>query len=127
MRPALILLLLPLLAACASPMERCVSQATAPLRSAERELSRLETVLARGYAIRTKEIPTYRPELCRDSDGKIRTCFEWDEIEIETIERVDLFQVRRRADDIRARLPALQASADAGAAQCRTLLAETAK
>ncbi|ETX28080.1 hypothetical protein RISW2_09915 [Roseivivax isoporae LMG 25204] len=116
------------LAACATPVERCVSQATESLRAAEGELKELEATLARGYAVET-EIRTYPVFV---TCGGYRTgvapypCVRDRVVRSPKRVPVDLAEVRRRASDIRERLPALQASADQGAAQCRAAYAAAA-
>lgn len=83
MRGCRALLLAPLLfalAACQSPMERCVAQATESLRAAERELASAEATLARGHALETRRrsIPIYTS--CRAGDGRVYPCFrDWEQ------------------------------------------------
>jgi hypothetical protein len=51
MRRAPILLLLPLLAACGTPQERCIRSATSEIRTIDRLIVETEGNLARGYAL----------------------------------------------------------------------------
>lgn len=56
----LVLLLLPLLAACGTPQENCIARVTRDLRVVESLISETETNLRRGYAM--EEYTTYHPE-----------------------------------------------------------------
>ncbi|ETX14575.1 hypothetical protein OCH239_02695 [Roseivivax halodurans JCM 10272] len=116
---------LALLAACATPLERCVSQARASLTAAESELRELEQILARGYAIeyRTRSYPVF--VTCVDGDGDPYPCVRERTQRVPKRVPVNLVRVAQRADEIRARLPALQTSADTGAAQCRNVYADS--
>lgn len=113
-----------LLAACATPVERCVNQASATYRAAFAELQQAEATLARGYALRRVQVSVPYFGRCRDSDGELYPCFRERYQTVTRRENVDLEQVRRRAQDLRNQLPGLQRSADAGATQCRAVYAE---
>ncbi|MCE0505308.1 excinuclease ABC subunit B [Roseivivax sp. GX 12232] len=115
------------LAACQSPMERCVAQATESLRAAERELASAEATLARGHAIETRRrsIPIYTS--CRAGDGRIYPCFRDWEQEVTVKVPVDLARVAARAETLRADIAALRPVAAEGAAQCRAVLGEPAE
>ncbi|MHA6346566.1 hypothetical protein [Roseivivax sp. CAU 1761] len=111
-----------LLAACATPVERCVTQATEGLRAAEAELRTLEATLARGYAVeeRVRSHPVFTT--CGFGPER-RPCVAERVVRVPRKVPVNLVEVRRRADELRARLPELQRSADAGAGQCRAAYA----
>ncbi|SFE57802.1 hypothetical protein [Roseivivax sediminis] len=113
------------LAACATPLERCVSQAGARVAAAEDELRELERTLARGYAVEidVRTVPVFTT--CYYGKHGRRPCVA------DRVQRfprrvpVDLTEVRRRAEEIRASLPDMREAAQAGAAQCRTLHADS--
>ncbi|WP_306131451.1 excinuclease ABC subunit B [Roseivivax marinus] len=123
---ALPILGLLLLAACATPLERCVSQARSSLTAAETELRDLERTIARGYAIeyRVRTYPVYTT--CRGYKGTIHPCWRDRVQRVPRRVNVNMDEVRRRAADLRARIPALSASADRGAEQCRATYAQIA-
>jgi len=114
------LLLLPalvLLAACATPRDRCVAQATSELRVIEGLIAETEGNLARGYAFVTEPV--------------VRTAFVWcfeDDLltlctrhEADTRQRpvaIDTAAERRKLVDLRARQAALQAPTRAALARC---------
>lgn len=108
-----------ILAACATPVERCVNQAEKPYRQALAEDRELAETLARGYEIRSVRVPFQKFTRCENSKGTVypcwRTYYRW----VDRRVRVDLDEVRARKAEIAARLPSLQAAASAGSAQCR--------
>jgi len=61
-------------AACATPLERCISAATKDIRILDRLIAVGERNLERGYAVIHEEYisTNYRP--CKDSAGNIRMC-----------------------------------------------------
>ncbi|SLN51686.1 hypothetical protein ROJ8625_02583 [Roseivivax jejudonensis] len=122
-RAALLPVLVLLLHGCATPLERCVSQARASQSAAENELRELERTLARGYATerRVRTRPVFGS--CYAGPGKRYPCVGERAYPYTARVKVDLGQVQRRADELRARLPALTRSAEAGAAQCRAAYA----
>lgn len=83
MRPTLMILPFLVLAACATPREHCISQATRDLRVLNSLIAETQGNLARGYAIEEQqEIKTIR-QTCRgeNSDG---TTFRYSCDETET-------------------------------------------
>ncbi|WP_040482863.1 hypothetical protein [Yoonia vestfoldensis] len=83
MRPTLMILPFLVLAACATPREHCISQATRDLRVLNSLIAETQGNLARGYAIEEQqEIRTIR-QTCRgeNSDG---TTFRYSCDETET-------------------------------------------
>lgn len=53
-------LILPLLAACGTPQERCIQRETRDLRTVDKLISESEANLERGYAL--EQVTIYRPE-----------------------------------------------------------------
>ncbi len=120
MRLAVIATALLLLAACQSPLERCVAQANRSLWDAEAELREIEATLARGYALETEErtIPFYTT--CYDEFAERRVpCFE-DVTHRRTVRvLVDLDVLRARRDALQASIRDLRPAAEAAAQTCR--------
>ncbi|QFS84049.1 hypothetical protein FIU97_14940 [Roseivivax sp. THAF40] len=115
------------LAACLSPLERCVEQANRSLWAAEAELRETEATLARGFALESVEssVPFYTT--CYDEGlGQRVPCFE-DVTSTRTVRvPVNLDEVRRRRDDLRREIAELRPAAEAAAQTCRaTIPADT--
>lgn len=127
MRPALALTAFLGLAACLSPLERCVQQATESLRAAETELAELQATLARGYALE-KRIVTYPvyTTCVNHGDDQIYPCFRDVARTVTKRVPVNLDVVQRRAEELRRVIPELRPAAEAGAAQCRAAYPEEA-
>ena len=128
MRLALLLPAFLVLAACMSPLERCVAQANRSLWAAEAELREREATLARGYALeqRTRTIPFYTT--CRErvinGPDRFYTCFR-DVVRTRTVRvPVDLVVIRARISALKTEISALHPAAEAAAAQCRARFPE---
>ena len=125
MRPALILLPLAALAACATPREQCINAAVRDTRVLSALVAETEGNIARGYALSTEqEVRTVRTT-CRgqNEDG---TTFLFPCEEVQTVDRtvpvaIDLNAEQAKLASLRARLAAERASADATVAQCRAI------
>jgi len=121
-RRALVALMLPALAACASPQVRCERAATSDLRTVTELIAETEATLERGYAWRTEE-RTVRVGLtgCIGGGGLIYTGVCAGE-ETRTVRRpvaVDLDAERRKLDSLRRKQAELRAEAAVAVAQCR--------
>lgn len=69
------LLALPvLLAACASPYESCVANATRDIRVLDGLIAQTRGNIARGYAIRNEEYFETEQQICGEVDGKPLYC-----------------------------------------------------
>lgn len=127
--------LLALLAACATPQERCVSQATRDLRIVDRLVGESQRTLARGYGIERYQTsrPTWRqcgwyPQRLRDGRivaGAPRMC--WDD-EVVTRERavaVNLNEEAQTLESLQSKRNALVRTSNAAVAQCQALYPAT--
>lgn len=122
MRPALMILPFLVLAACATPREQCIGQATRDLRVLNSLITETQGNLARGYAIdEQQEVRTIR-KTCRseNSDG---TTFRYrcDETETFTTRRpvaIDLNVERAKLESQLERRSQQQAAADQAVLQC---------
>lgn len=122
MRPALMILPFLALAACATPREQCIGQATRDLRVLNSLITEAQVNLARGYAIEEQqEIRTLR-KTCRgeNSDG---TTFRYgcDETETFTTNRpvaIDLNVERAKLNSLVERRNQQQTTSDQVVLQC---------
>ncbi|WP_322893963.1 MULTISPECIES: hypothetical protein [unclassified Yoonia] len=122
MRPALIILPLLALAACATPREQCISQATRDLRVLNNLVSETQANLARGYALdEQQQVRTIR-KTCRgqNSDG---TTFRYrcDETESFTTTRpvaIDLNVEQAKMNSLLQRQQQQRAASDQTVLQC---------
>ncbi len=122
MRPALMILPLLALAACATPREQCIGQATRDLRVLNSLITETQGNLARGYAIeQQQEVRTVR-QTCRgeNSDG---TTFRYrcDDTQTYTTNRpvaIDLNVERAKLNSLIERRNQQQATADQAVLQC---------
>ncbi len=73
MRRFIILALLPL-AACATPLERCIASATKELRVLSGLISSTQANINRGYAVETENYFVTEEQVCGQVDGKPVYC-----------------------------------------------------
>ncbi|ABA79859.1 hypothetical protein GQF56_03710 [Rhodobacter sphaeroides] len=136
MRHALTLLLLPLLAACATPQERCISQVTRDLRVVDALIQEGELNLARGYAI--EEVTDYRTEWVQCGppivryrpDGKrvvypARHCFDQVPYTVRQPKAIDLASQARTLEQLKRKRAELARAAGPAVQQCRATYPET--
>lgn len=83
------LMTLLLIAACATPQQKCISQASLTLRKAERKAAKIEQDLARGYAIHRETVLVPTVEICTDAKGKSYQCIDHDHRTIRTPVAID--------------------------------------
>jgi len=119
----LVLLPLTALAACATPLEQCLSNATGDLRALDRRIDVTERNIARGYRIvEVSDIERTRTQCVEfDDDGEpyTRSCTETTRIRREEPVAIDATEERRRLSELRAQVSQAQARADAGVQACR--------
>ncbi|MCR8546374.1 excinuclease ABC subunit B [Salipiger sp. P9] len=127
MRPlfAIPLLGLMLLAACATPQDRCLRDAAAPWRAALQERERIAKDLARGFTYETRFVRVTRFRWCSDGQGRMYPCWD-DDMQPETRRiPVDAAALRARDAELARALPGLRRAAEADMAQCRLTYPET--
>ena len=122
MRPALILLPLAVLAACATRREQCISDATRDTRVLSALIAETEGNLARGYALDTvQEVRTVNTTCQgRNEDG---STFLFPCEDVQTVNRtvpvaIDLNAEEAKLASLRTRLSSEQAAANAVVSQC---------
>jgi len=122
MRFAALLLVL-LLAACATPRQHCISDATRDLRATQALITESRRIIERGYTLDTRQRPDFRFGYCR-THGTLHACYR----------NVWITEQRRIPADIEAELAklnvlerkaaALSKRAEAQIAQCQRLYPE---
>lgn len=128
MRAPFLLLPLALLAACTTPQEQCIGDATRELRTITRLTAETQRNLARGYALETVQEVRVVQTTCRgeNEDGSTFT-FECEETR--TVDRqrqvaIDLNAEAATLRSLQQRRDQLQDRAAAEVAQCRALYPE---
>ncbi|WOI56414.1 excinuclease ABC subunit B [Palleronia sp. LCG004] len=117
-------LLVPLaLGACATPREACIRDAQSELRAVTRDISAIETDLARGYRlVRTRETD-FRLTTCfrRTREGETfgYPCQKPVTVTNSTPIGIDYSEERSRLSQLKARQSRLLSSTEAGIRQCR--------
>ncbi|MDA1154819.1 MAG: hypothetical protein O2873_08705 [Proteobacteria bacterium] len=122
MRPALMILPFLALAACATPREQCIGQATRDLRVLNSLIAETQGNLARGYAIEEQQGVRTLRKTCRgeNSDGTIFR-YSCDETETFTTNRpvaIDLNVERAKLNSLVERRNQQQATSDQVVLQC---------
>jgi hypothetical protein len=122
MRPALIMLPLAALAACATPREQCIDAAMRDSRVLSALITETEGNLARGYALRTEQEIRTLSRTCQGRTDEGST-FRFPCDETVTVDRtvpvaIDLNAERAKLVSLRERLTTEQAAANAAVSQC---------
>ncbi|WP_417719332.1 excinuclease ABC subunit B [Salipiger sp.] len=110
-----------LLAACGTPVERCLSGAAAPYRDALKERERIARDLSRGFVFQTKFEQVTRFTGCRQSrhDKSAFPCWRTDMQPVTRRIPVDRDALRQRDAQLARDLPALRRAASEDQQQCR--------
>ncbi|WP_424944219.1 hypothetical protein [Aliiroseovarius crassostreae] len=88
-RSVIPVLTLLLVTACATPQQKCISQASLKMRKAERQAAKIEKDLARGYALHRQTVLVPTVEICTDAKGKSYHCVDHDHRTIQTPVAID--------------------------------------
>lgn len=118
MRKAVCMIVLGLLAACASPREQCLAQAGAELRTLDRLIAEVEGNIARGYGIARETVVTTVLERCRHPDDPFLFCHTPVSRVQERPVALDMAAEARKLADLRARRAVEARRAEAAAAAC---------
>lgn len=108
-----------LLSACATPLERCLTDAAGPWRSALNERERIAKDLARGFTYETEFEKVTRFRWCGDKSGRRFPCWETDTQPVTKRVPVDEAALRARDAELARALPGLRRAAETDMAQCR--------
>ena len=112
-------LLLPLLlAACATPEQRCVGPAVAELRTIDRLIAETERNIARGYAIAREPGVRTRLAACLPGDGPYTFCLYDQPVVTERPVAIDRRAERAKLETLFERRAELQTEARARLAAC---------
>lgn len=106
------------LAACATPLERCLNTATSRVEHLQSAIDTADTNISRGYAIHRYQEPVVVPKDCHDEHGRWYRC---DETEYHTVEvpvDIDIRAEREKRDGLRRDLHAARALATRQSDQC---------
>ncbi|NNU80684.1 hypothetical protein HMH01_09575 [Halovulum dunhuangense] len=113
------------LAACASPLEQCVSQAQRDHDGLLAAIAIAEANIARGYGVDREVVPYQRPVLCTGvglGTGRVGVgltgCSETRFRTVETPVPLDIEAEQRKLASMRARLPVARARRDAAISAC---------
>jgi len=116
---------LALLAACATPQERCIRQGASEQTRLLNEVKETEANIARGYAIHRQTVPETVFYTCRRvRDGEVVGYYPCPETYYRTIETpvaIDVAEERKRLRGLKDALPGASTRAAEAAAQCRIL------
>ncbi|MGR3375578.1 excinuclease ABC subunit B [Salipiger abyssi] len=113
-----------LLAACATPQERCLRDAAGPWRAALKERERIAEDLARGFTYETKFEERTRFRWCAGGTGQLYPCWESDAQPVTRRIPVDAEALRARDAELARALPELRRAAEADMERCRVAFPE---
>ncbi len=122
MRPALIILPLVVLAACATPREQCINDVTRDTRVLSSLINETRANLARGYAIEERqEVRTVR-STCRGRDDEGESfrfrCDKTDTFKTTVPIAIDLNVERAKLASLEERFAQMQGTSNQAVAQC---------
>ncbi|NIZ15577.1 hypothetical protein HCZ87_19665 [Phaeobacter sp. HF9A] len=122
-RAVLLLPALAVLAACATPQERCIREGAREQARLLEEIKTAEGNIARGYAIHRQTVPEIVYQSCpRLHDGKVVGYYPCPETYYRTIETpvsINIGEERKKLRGLKDALPGAQRRAQETAAQCR--------
>lgn len=107
------------LAACANPYERCVSEATADANTLSLLISETEANIARGFAVEEQVEPRISYQYCFNSRGVWTLCRERDIRRKEVPVAIDLAAEERKLEGMREKLSQLKAQAGRDIRACQ--------
>lgn len=122
-----LILVLPLLAACATPQEQCINRETRDLRTVEKLIAETSLNLSRGYAM--EEYVTYEmewqecahqpPPPKKGKPPAPRMCWEREPVTRERPVAIDLRAEAQKLDGLEAKRAQLLRHAQAAITACR--------
>lgn len=116
------------LAACATPQEQCLSQATRDARINATLIAQTEANLARGFGLRTEERVRERTGFCRgetESGERVVTrCEKVDVRKVNVPVALDLAAERAKLRSLQQQQASLASRTQAATQQCRVLYPE---
>lgn len=122
MRPALLILPLLALTACATPREQCINEASREARVLSALVNETRANLARGYALEERQEVRSFTRMCRgeNSDGTTFRfpCSKTDTITVTEPVAIDLNAETAKLASLEERLAQVQTVTNAAVAQC---------
>ncbi|SMR70979.1 hypothetical protein SAMN04488030_0599 [Aliiroseovarius halocynthiae] len=109
---------LALLGACATPQKQCIARETAEYRAVSAQIKKLEETSARGYALHRQTIPYTDTRICRVKGKEPFLCPRTRFRTIETPVSVDMGDVRKKLERLKAQRVKLSPSAAAARDAC---------
>jgi len=113
-----------LLAACATPQERCVANVTKNMRVLDSLIAETRGNLARGFAIRTESFVVNETQKCGQEGGKDVFCEVAVADERKVPVAIDLGDEQKKLDSLLQRRSAMNVQSQAAVAQCRAQFPE---
>ena len=110
-----------LLAACATPRERCEADAAAPYRAALNERAQIARDIARGYVFQTRFEQRTRFGWCGLPGAGLTQCWDTDTQPVTRRVPINEQVLRARLAKLDAALPDLRNAASLDTGQCRAL------
>jgi len=108
------------LAACASPYDRCISEATRDANTLSTLIAKTEANLARGYAIDKQVEPRISYRYCFNSHGVWSLCRYRDVVQKRVPVAIDLEAEERKLVGMREKLSQLKIQAGREIRACQT-------
>ena len=108
-----------LLAACATPQQRCINTASNTVRTLRADIKTAQGNVERGYAVHTSRESYQVMDVCYNSDGKPYPCLETRYRTVETPVAIDVEAERRKLAEYERRLPAAGRQMNAEISSCR--------
>lgn len=128
MRPALFLIPLLGLAACATPQQQCLGAATRDARINAQLIAQTEANIERGFALRTEEQLRERNRLCRgeteSGEAVVTRCETVDIRRVRVPVAIDLNAERAKLASLKQERARLATRTEAAVGQCRALYPE---
>jgi len=122
MRPALFILPVLALAACATPREECIADATRDTKVLSQLINETQANLARGYAIEERQDVRTLQRSCRGKNDDGSTfffpCNETETFTTTVPVAIDLRAEQAKLDSLQERFTLAQASSDQAVLQC---------
>ncbi|MEJ2018640.1 MAG: hypothetical protein P8X51_10200 [Maritimibacter sp.] len=112
------------LAACSTPQEACIQDASATYRSLLAQISTAEQNIARGYAVHEQEVPYTFVDTCYTENGDPYSCQQTAFRTQETPVSIDVRAEQDKLNALRARLPGVKASTERDVSKCRLIYPE---
>lgn len=118
------LLALLVLTACATPQERCISNATQEIRIMDKLISTTQANVARGYALETENYFETESQVCGNIDGDDVYCDVPVANSRQVPKAIDLDVEKTKLISLKKRRAEMARLADATIAQCRAQFPE---